>query len=1279
MTNFKLTKSSTKSNPNLKHSTLANNGSGAFTASNQKKFNDFNNNEQAVNELNHIEPEFIDVKIVFPNGKSYDQTISTKKAIYDLLIELSASARLIPTNYSLKLFGDRNDKNEYESIIDYTPNQKIGQLNPAKIKIVPKTATLKHQQLQLFPADAPKKPDLLPASTNDLNKSSTIPANHADGNKYSKSTSLGANWIITSKQAALQSQVSIQQQQQQPFELTICVQVNLPFNQKTIVRVKKEILLEDLFTLICREAKLEKNKYEFYIPNIQEPYTMQESFANFDTKEVCLILKKHLKETSGNADNRYQSQLYAQNNSKSRGNPKIYQANRIAKEVLQRSKSDIDLSFSNKSPVSEEDESSFDANSSFNSNTDSKTMKKIFGNTTNKKSQLSKSRGSLNTYECSDGSNNGTNLKTSSLNDSKLSLNSSKSGDSRSKKRLAPAPPSAVHESLHHIALQNIMTKKKGKAPAPPPPASQPTEKTLNIETKPTGMAIATVDITTNISSSVSSPSGGSSSLSSPLSSLSSQSSDQNDSSQNKGIARIITNSLIIPATDLPKPEDISDRVQAASSPLPQRSEIYDSSKIEVKYNVNGIIKRSDSIQSINSDIDVSLNHMENSMMSAGSDAQTDNLRKEQKEKFENFVHIDGILRDSNNNNSTAHEDTNYFLDKSLNGVKSCNGAVIGQKSFSEDDYSDMEILNSPKPIYNSIDHSIAASITSSLYNLDPINKIMKSEPAEHKAFNSQQSFNISDQTIQDKTINKNSQESLSNSYEENQILMNHPQKMTSIIEVRPVYSTSNLIQAPFENEIKNAETKNGSSSSVSLKSNEYEDQELKSINNLSPNIKQNKSSTLPVGSKLGCNLNLRSPMSPPPQFPAIAEKDLNEQHQNYTVVRSGEIIEKNGTYYSTDGTVRGYSGTVRKIANSKTLNEIFEKHKELEQLHEREYEQELQEKLQKQLNLEASKNNQEKKTVANFNQPNKPSESKNNLRTSLGSIIANEKRSTLPASLKNNANLYAPKPFVKQHIPDKSLSKVDSELSKKLENRRQSIMAAQIKQEEKLQTQRALHKRLHMETQQAPVYETKCEIINLQIDVKSANSLSDSTSNSTMSSSSSESSKNNSNVSPSDFPRVQVPPPAPPIISNLMVEKNLTDSSSSLSLSTHSSDSSTANTINRRNIKPLTAKNVPNNKAANLDNRVSILLDELKSVVPLIDENSNYIKVTSNAAPTQTSNSYTDKLKVGPSTAPKNFNKQTLKTINQKNQIVDTRENLLESIKGFSINSLRRVSTEPV
>jgi len=104
----------------------------SFTSQNQKKFNDFNNNIDVSNTLSHgTDSDFCDVNIFFPNGTSRRQKIASNKAVYDILIELSASARLIPTNYTLKLFNDESDnkENDLDAIIEYTPNQKIGQLS----------------------------------------------------------------------------------------------------------------------------------------------------------------------------------------------------------------------------------------------------------------------------------------------------------------------------------------------------------------------------------------------------------------------------------------------------------------------------------------------------------------------------------------------------------------------------------------------------------------------------------------------------------------------------------------------------------------------------------------------------------------------------------------------------------------------------------------------------------------------------------------------------------------------------------------------------------------------------------------------------------------------------------------------------------------------------------------------------------------------------------------------------------------------------------------------
>jgi hypothetical protein len=61
--------------------------------------------------------------------------------VYDLLIELSLAAKLIPTNYTLKLYNQEDNGDILNSvdedvsrIIEYTPNQTIGQLSMYFIK-----------------------------------------------------------------------------------------------------------------------------------------------------------------------------------------------------------------------------------------------------------------------------------------------------------------------------------------------------------------------------------------------------------------------------------------------------------------------------------------------------------------------------------------------------------------------------------------------------------------------------------------------------------------------------------------------------------------------------------------------------------------------------------------------------------------------------------------------------------------------------------------------------------------------------------------------------------------------------------------------------------------------------------------------------------------------------------------------------------------------------------------------------------------------------------------
>lgn len=82
-------------------------------------------------------------------------------------------------------------------------------------------------------------------------------------------------------------------QSKTPFELTIRVGVNLPFNQKTAVRVKPDISLGDLFATICKEAGLDPYRYDLVINSTIVQASMQQKLNSFDTNEVTLVLKNY--------------------------------------------------------------------------------------------------------------------------------------------------------------------------------------------------------------------------------------------------------------------------------------------------------------------------------------------------------------------------------------------------------------------------------------------------------------------------------------------------------------------------------------------------------------------------------------------------------------------------------------------------------------------------------------------------------------------------------------------------------------------------------------------------------------------------------------------------------------------------------------------------------------------------------------------------------------------------------------------------------------------------
>lgn len=138
--------------------------------------------------------------------------------------------------------------------------------DPSKIRITPKTSTLKHFQ--------------------NYEHSHHHVFGTANNNYYHHS-----NNPTTTLSSRVQTLGGANNYQSTPFELTNRVEVNLPFNQKTAVRVKLDITLDELLTAICKEAaNLDRSRYDLVI-NGARPNSMQDILSTYNTKEVTLVLK----------------------------------------------------------------------------------------------------------------------------------------------------------------------------------------------------------------------------------------------------------------------------------------------------------------------------------------------------------------------------------------------------------------------------------------------------------------------------------------------------------------------------------------------------------------------------------------------------------------------------------------------------------------------------------------------------------------------------------------------------------------------------------------------------------------------------------------------------------------------------------------------------------------------------------------------------------------------------------------------------------------------------
>lgn len=161
--------------------------------------------------MNEIADENVELTVLLPEGNVRDTSVNSNIPMMDLLVNLAATNKLSPAGYTIVVLNEETRKP-----VDYKPNQTIGSLCPKNINGTPR-----HLTLQL----APKKGD-------------------------------------SEKQRNVKNA--------QPFEMTKRFTVNLPQNQKKVLRISSNTQLEVIRQQICSEKHLDPFRYTFQLPS--DPY-----------------------------------------------------------------------------------------------------------------------------------------------------------------------------------------------------------------------------------------------------------------------------------------------------------------------------------------------------------------------------------------------------------------------------------------------------------------------------------------------------------------------------------------------------------------------------------------------------------------------------------------------------------------------------------------------------------------------------------------------------------------------------------------------------------------------------------------------------------------------------------------------------------------------------------------------------------------------------------------------------------------------------------------------
>ncbi|KAG8179666.1 hypothetical protein JTE90_017805 [Oedothorax gibbosus] len=177
--------------------------------------------------INELLEGRMDLDVVLPDSRKVRLTVDRRTPMMDLLVQAASATKISPAGHTIHVFGDSGKC----GTLPYKPSTPIGSLDANTICIVPKKDSL----------------------------------DSASGKRAPKTAN-------------------------RPFEPTFRVQVHLPRNQLTVIRMSPRVTISELRSQVCREKGLDPLRYQLVRPSDPgQPLGGDITLAEYGSTEITLL------------------------------------------------------------------------------------------------------------------------------------------------------------------------------------------------------------------------------------------------------------------------------------------------------------------------------------------------------------------------------------------------------------------------------------------------------------------------------------------------------------------------------------------------------------------------------------------------------------------------------------------------------------------------------------------------------------------------------------------------------------------------------------------------------------------------------------------------------------------------------------------------------------------------------------------------------------------------------------------------------------------------------